>query len=976
MSNRVWAKGVVERLHPQGDTAGRTEQNGPAGDGGSRLQKAGRRLWSTPYRLLNRLALLAVLVVSGAFTGYNIFRFPNYELDEGTYMSSAWSLFEQGQLSYYTYTYDHPLLGWLQLGLWSKLVGGFLTFGSSIDTGRALMLLVAVASALLVFSIVRRVSGSIAAALLAATIFSVSPLGVGLHRQVWLDNLMTLWLLVSIFALVAARGRLLPLTASAVAFGLAFWSKEVAVVFLPGMLYLAYVSAHPSQRRFAFGLWTATAAAAISLFTLLALLRNEFFPSAERVSLIETFTFQAGRGGGGPVFSPDSDFRSFFAQWLGMDTLFMVGGLAALAAGFLFWRRDRVFFGVSILALSFMLLLVRGGVILHFYVIPLLALMAIAVGLLAGHAISYLSRLEFGGRLSKVSGRGFPGQPAALGVLGLTVILGIGAIPANHVNFTGDSTSAQNAATQWIAANLPNESVLLMDAYPWADLRSEDLVGDEPFRNAHYPLTALQDPEITEDTLQYAGDVDYLLYSPSGDEEFSWIGGELSGRSLPLIDEARESSDVIKSFESESWDMELLRNRNLHQIPAAENPLLTNTWEGYKEQFMTDGRVVDPGADGTTTSEGQAYAMLRAVYLEDQQSFDQSWNWTQENLQVRDDELLAWQYGEQPDGSQGVLDESTATDADTDAALALLFAAERFDDPAYEQDALQMLDDIWQEETVEVGSDLTGYRQAVVAGDWARGDGTEGFSQPIANPSYYSPYAYKIFAEADPSHPWDDLSDSSYEILADISESPELGGEAGLVPDWIALDPQTGEPLPTEVSERSPDQLSGRFSFDASRVPWRIGLDYLWHKDSRALDTLENLDLPRREIENEGRLLAAYEPDGTPAADYEATSTYAGVLPGLLVGGDPALAHEVFADEIIGEYREGNDETGAHWGDEPDNYYDQNMAWFATAVMDGSMGNLYAGEETVDWSGTEIDTSLTEPAEVQPQEETAASLNP
>ena len=34
------------------------------------------------------------------------------------------------------------------------------------------------------------------------------------------------------------------------------------------------------------------------------------------------------------------------------------------------------------------------------------------------------------------------------------------------------------------------------------------------------------------------------------------------------------------------------------------------------------------------------------------------------------------------------------------------------------------------------------------------------------------------------------------------------------------------------------------------------------------------------------------------------------------------------------------------------------MAWFATAVMDGSMSNLYAGEEVVEWGGTTIDPSL------------------
>jgi hypothetical protein len=77
---------------------------------------------------------------------------------------------------------------------------------------------------------------------------------------------------------------------------------------------------------------------------------------------------------------------------------------------------------------------------------------------------------------------------------------------------------------------------------------------------------------------------------------------------------------------------------------------------------------------------------------------------------------------------------------------------------------------------------------------------------------------------------------------------------------------------------------------------------------------------------------------------------YAGVLPGLLLAEereDRNLAHQVFADEIMGSY---TDDAGqAYWGDDPQDYYNQNMAWFATAIMDGSMSNLLIGEETIDW---------------------------
>ena len=85
------------------------------------------------------VALLVALAVAAVFTGFNMFQFPHYESDEGTYVASAWAMFREGQLSYYTYNYDHPPLGWALLGAWATLTGGFLSLGSSVDTGRMFM---------------------------------------------------------------------------------------------------------------------------------------------------------------------------------------------------------------------------------------------------------------------------------------------------------------------------------------------------------------------------------------------------------------------------------------------------------------------------------------------------------------------------------------------------------------------------------------------------------------------------------------------------------------------------------------------------------------------------------------------------------------------------------------------------------------------------------------------------------------------
>ncbi|MGI8540106.1 MAG: glycosyl hydrolase family 8 [Rubrobacteraceae bacterium] len=942
----------------------RTVRRGADGPGfGEKLRRFGR---GAPAVWLNRLALAVVLLVAAIFTGTNMFRFPQYDLDEGIYMGSAWAMFEQGTLYYYTYTYDHTLLGWLQVGVFAKIVGGFFTFGTSVNTGRVLMLAVTVLSALLVYQIVRHATERVATGLFGAVVFAVSPLGVMLHRQVWLDNFATLWLLVSLYALLTSHGRLWRLVLSALAFSLAFWSKEVVVVFLPGMLYLTYALAHPAHRKFGFFIWGAAVASAASLFLVLALLKDEFLPPGvlwssdePHVSMIETYSRYTASDGGSP-FSPEGDFRTFFGQWIEIDTFLMVGGLAAAALGLLFWRRDKFYFGVLLLVAPFIVFLALG-LVRFFYVIPLLALLAITLGLLAGHVmrvvdglVNALRRAVPQQKLSRaLSGRRL-GYPAALAMLGLTIALGLGAVPENYVNFNGERSPAQTEAARFVANNLPNESAILMDSYPWADLRGEALVGDEPFRNAHSATTALQDPEILSEVFRTPGDVDYLLYGAQEGRESSWIDGiseETEDAELPLVEDARENSDRIRLFESGDWQMELLRVRNLHQTPAPDNPMLENTWESYEDRFIRDGRVIDPKSGGATTSEGQAYAMLRAVYIDDEAAFDEVWGWARENLQEPgSNSLLAWNYGETQDGTQGVTDFSTATDADTDAALALLFAAERFEDPAYEREALEILDDVWDEETV---STVAGYDRVLVAGDWARGDGTT--ARPVVNPSYLSPYAYKIFADADPSHDWDALVDSSYGILQDAQATPALGGEAGVLPNWLAIDPETGAPDAAGLEGLPTDE----FSYDATRVPWRISLDYLWFQDDRALEVMEGLSLPRQQIEDEGRLFASYGLGGEPTADYEATSAYAGVLPGLLVGGDPAVAHKVFAEKILGAYNPGDAQgRGAYWGEDPNDYYNQNMAWFATAVMDGSMSNLYAGEEVIEWTETAIDPSL------------------
>jgi endo-1,4-beta-D-glucanase Y len=196
--------------------------------------------------------------------------------------------------------------------------------------------------------------------------------------------------------------------------------------------------------------------------------------------------------------------------------------------------------------------------------------------------------------------------------------------------------------------------------------------------------------------------------------------------------------------------------------------LLMATWQTYNRDFITsDGQVLNPIEHRgwfhsehvrytQTGSEGQAYAMLRAVWLDDRNAFDRVWRWTRGHLQVRQDHLLAWLWAQDENDTWRLLDGNTASDADEDFALALVFAAHRWHDPRYSSAALTILGDIWR---LEVGQERGTYY--LTAGNWA----TQYDAGLVVNPSYFAPYAYRIFAREDPAHPGEALADSSYRAV-------------------------------------------------------------------------------------------------------------------------------------------------------------------------------------------------------------------
>jgi endoglucanase len=273
--------------------------------------------------------------------------------------------------------------------------------------------------------------------------------------------------------------------------------------------------------------------------------------------------------------------------------------------------------------------------------------------------------------------------------------------------------------------------------------------------------------------------------------------------------------------------MELLRPG-----PTAEDTALEASTAFLDRYVDPDGRVVRHDEDGSTVSEGQAYGLLVAVGIGDEARFDRILSWQEEHLR-RDDGLLAWHWDE------GSVDEEVAPDADLDAILALLIAAERFDEPTYRQRAAEMARSIDEQLVAEVGEDLL-----LLPGAWAEGP-------PITwNPSYVFPTAFDAIATTLPdTGRWERLRVSSYRQLA-----PVMSKEPGLPPDWAEVG-EDGEVAPVGLDEPP------RFAYDAVRVPIRLAVDC----DERGRELAASL---RPFFAAQQDLAAEYDLDGSPRVDY------------------------------------------------------------------------------------------------------------
>ncbi|HET6149070.1 MAG TPA: glycosyl hydrolase family 8 [Polyangia bacterium] len=262
--------------------------------------------------------------------------------------------------------------------------------------------------------------------------------------------------------------------------------------------------------------------------------------------------------------------------------------------------------------------------------------------------------------------------------------------------------------------------------------------------------------------------------------------------------------------------------------PAASDAALQAAYARWKTDLVTsDGangfqRVRRPNSGtpfNSSNSEGIAYGMTVAVYLNDQGLFDNLWKYEQRWVQTNG--LMNWEINPQGTAPSGT---GAATDGDEDMAFALVMADRRWGGrgtlaDTYLNFARRQIDLIW---TLEVDHNM---------GDVLK-PGDQFADGSIINISYFAPAYYRIFGRVSgkPAD-WDKVVESSYRVLQATLNVANGNASNGLVPAWST---PAGVPM-------APAGKPTNHQLDSCRTPFRIAQDFCWFADQRAREYLQKI---------------------------------------------------------------------------------------------------------------------------------------
>jgi len=327
------------------------------------------------------------------------------------------------------------------------------------------------------------------------------------------------------------------------------------------MIYVAWLYTARFQRAFTLVAFIYTVSAVGSTFVLMAILKGELFPYSwhlpwdhhQHLSMIGTYIGQVKRG------QNEGSIRDSLNVWIKDDPLLMFFSIAApifnLVVGW--WDRKNLF--LSLFAISFWALLLRGGVIFAFYIIPLIPLIALNAVLALNTLVRWI------------------GQSIRFELIGVVLIFGllVAIIPyevqhdiSPYNLFTLRPSLVQSDALTWIRAHIPRRAVIAIDPDFYVDLHEQggESVGDgTSYPYAHVYWNIALDPEVHDTVLK--GNWDRIDYIVGGEEMLRNI--QTYGGGMDLLKTALEHSVLRIEFKGDNYEF-IQIYQVIHKIPPPQ----------------------------------------------------------------------------------------------------------------------------------------------------------------------------------------------------------------------------------------------------------------------------------------------------------------------------------------------------------------------------------------------------------------------
>lgn len=284
--------------------------------------------------------------------------------------------------------------------------------------------------------------------------------------------------------------------------------------------------------------------------------------------------------------------------------------------------------------------------------------------------------------------------------------------------------------------------------------------------------------------------------------------------------------------------------------------------KGQYYVWYTAGQRFKNGSEeeriASTVSEAHGYGMLIAVIMAGyddaaKQIFDGMFYYFKDHPSSINPNLMAWQQGIKDGKVITIGGADCATDGDMDIAYSLLMADRQWGSDGkinYLEEGKLVINAL-------MDSCVDQNDWFLRIGDWA----SSGSYSKLTRTSDFMLQHMRAFKEATQDERWDKVIDKTYHIIEEVYHNNSKN--TGLMPDFLRMNNGVAEVPEESVLE---SQYDGSYNYNACRTYWRIGTDYIIHKEVRAEEAIHALNqwIISQTEGNPAKIKPGYFLDGTP----------------------------------------------------------------------------------------------------------------